>query len=170
MKNLIFVIMFIVLLLLLLLKSTLPTKSTIERKSDFDKDKFLVLLFPVEENELCKRAVIASLTEFEQDFIQVYQNGDVVMNIPKEKFTIFPSPKYDLYVKRLNEEFNNWGEKTDWILAEYTFKNTNQKTNVIFKLKDKCGGAKTHYYTINNKLVYPTKMKTEVDIAKKLAN
>jgi len=166
-----FLLVVIFLLLLFSIMTCIkPGNKIIEKHSDFDKNKFLILLFPVQGSDLCGRAIIVSITEYESDFIKIYKD-DMEFVMPKGDFTIIPSVyDYDDYVDSLNKELIRWGEETDWTNIEYNYTSMHQEIRAVLTIKYKDGMVQKYSYSIVGTSVQPVSIITVPNIAKKMTD
>jgi len=156
-------------LLVWYMSHALPRATVMEEHSGFDKSKFVMLLFPTPENDVCRRAVIATLDEYERDAVEVHGDTGVIA-VARDRFTAAPPPEYPTFVKRLNEELALWGEETDWSNIEWDFESDMQGITAMLLLRDKSGTLRKYTYLIRDTSVHPISRTTILDIAKKMAN
>jgi hypothetical protein len=147
----------------------LPRTSVTEQHSGFDTGQFLMLLFPTSENKVCRRAVLASLDEYERDTIEFHKDGGVVV-LARDRFTATPPAEYLTFAERLSAELDLWGEETDWRSIEWDFKSGTQEITATLRGEDKRGTLRKYTYRIDGTAVHPISITTKVDMAKKMAN
>lgn len=148
---------------------SLRGQQLIEKSPEFNRERFLILLFPAEDGEYCSRAVIASLAEYDRDFIEVYDNNTPV-TMSRSRFTPAPPQNYPVYTERLNETLNAWGHETDWRGIEYAVTPVAQGAEAILTVTDKSGSVQKYTYLISGASVHPVKVRMEVNIPKKMSN
>jgi hypothetical protein len=147
---------------------SLPVARVTVRNSGFADEKFLMLLFPVAGNVSCKRAVLASLPEYRRESLEVHVDG-VAVTIPRSGFTGIPPQGCDTYVDRLNRELAAWGAETDWSNVAYTFSPSERGGTAILTIKDKRGTTCRYTYLVKGLDIQPVEVRTEVNLAKKMA-
>jgi hypothetical protein len=139
------------------------------KDSGFTDERFLLLLFPVGEDIPCRRAVIASLSEYKQEFVEVYVDGAAVA-IPTSDFTAVPPEDYAAWVERLNTELALWGKETDWAHTDYVFIPYEKGGKAMLTVTNKTGTKHEYTYVLDGTLVRPLQVKTNVNTAKSLSH
>ncbi len=140
-----------------------------EKHPRFDESEFLVLLFPTPENELCRRAVIASLEECGRDAIEVCQDSRVI-TVARDLFTAAPPQGYAKLIEGLNEALARWGRETDWESVAWECGSDRRRTVATLQIEDKRGTLRQHTYRIDNATARPIATMIKLNPAKNLAN
>ena len=135
----------------------------------FNKNKYLVLLFPGRDNNLTERAVLVSLAESENEMIGVFEENEEKM-IYRSLFVVEPPQDYKKYVNNLNEEIKNWGDDTDWRNINYSFENINGDKRIRLSVTDRRGNIRVYSYSITKNSILPIGITTSVNTTKNLAN
>ncbi len=136
--------------------------------SGFTDERFLLLLFPVGEDIPLGRAVIVSLFEYKQEFIEVYVDGAAV-TVSRSSFTPIPPQDYAAWVERLNRELTAWGKETDWSNIEYAFTPSEQGGKAVMTITNKKGTKHGYTYILDGPSIRPIEVKTNVNAAKNLS-
>jgi hypothetical protein len=131
-------------------------------------ERFLVLLFPAQEDASCKRAVLASLAEYNRESIEVNVDG-VAVTVPRSDFTPVPPQDGDTYVERLNQELDRWGTETDWSRIQYAMTSSEEGDRATVTVTDKRGTTRVYTYLVRGASVDPIDVTTNVNIPKKMA-
>ena len=147
----------------------LPGTTVMHGHSEFDKSRFLVLLFPTQENRVCQRAVIANLEECERDTVQVYANAGVIA-VARDRFTTTPPPDSPALIERLNEALARWGDDTDWSRVEWDCEPDPQGITATLVVEDKRRALRQYVYQVDDTVMRPISMTITINPAKNLAN
>jgi len=139
------------------------------KNSGFTDERFMLLLFPVGEDIPLGRAVIANLSEYKQESMEVYVDGAGVI-FPRSGFTPIPPQDYVVWVERLNKELTLWGKETDWSNIEYAFTPSEQGGEAVTTITDKRGTKRRYTYIVDGSSIRPIEIKIKVNIAKNLGN
>ena len=138
------------------------------KSANFSNDRFLVLLFPREDNTSCRRAVLASVSECNQESLEIYVDAAAV-TMPRTAFMLMPPQDYSTYVKRLNQELDLWGKETDWSQIQYTMAPSEEGVRATVTVKDKRGTTREYAYLIREDSVQPVDVTTDVNVARNMA-
>jgi len=144
-----------------------PTETV--QNSGFADERFFLLLFPAGDDVSLERAVIATLAEYRQEFIEVYVDGTAV-TMPRSGLVSVPPENYGAFVERLNQELSVWGQETDWSKIEYVFAPSEVGGEAVVTIGDKRGTAMRYTYLVEDSAVHPLEVRTKVDTARNLAD
>ena len=147
---------------------SLPKAGATWKSANFSNDRFRVLLFPREDNTSCRRAVLVSVSECNQESLEIYVDGTAV-TMPRSGFTLVPPQDYSAYVKRLNHELDVWGEETDWSQIQYTMTPWEAGGRATVTVKDKRGTVREYAYLIRGDSGQPIEVATVANIARNMA-